>query len=40
MPVLTLGLSPVATVTRITRSSMLDVVRQDYIRTAPGQGIE
>ena len=39
MPVLTLGLSPVATVTRITRSSMLDVVRQDYIRTARAKGL-
>ena len=39
MPVLTLGLSPVATVTRMTRSSMLDVVRQDYIRTARAKGL-
>lgn len=39
LPVLTLGLSPVATVTRITRSSMLDVVRQDYIRTARAKGL-
>ena len=39
LPVLALGLSPVATVTRITRSSMLDVVRQDYIRTARAKGL-
>lgn len=39
LPVLTLGLSPVATVTRITRSSMLDVIRQDYIRTARAKGL-
>ena len=39
MPVLTLGLSPVATVTRMTRSSMLDVIRQDYIRTARAKGL-
>ena len=39
LPVLTLGLSPVATVTRMTRSSMLDVVRQDYIRTARAKGL-
>lgn len=40
LPVLALGLSPVATVTRITRSSMLDVIRQDYIRTARAKGIK
>lgn len=39
LPALTIGLSPVATVTRITRSSMLDVVRQDYIRTARSKGL-
>ena len=39
LPVLTLGLSPVATVTRMTRSSMLDVIRQDYIRTARAKGL-
>lgn len=39
MPCLALGLSPVATVTRLTRSSMLEVIRQDYIRTARAKGI-
>ena len=39
MPCLSLGLSPVATVTRLTRSSMLEVIRQDYIRTARAKGI-
>lgn len=39
LPALALGLSPVATVTRMTRSSMLDVVRQDYIRTARSKGL-
>ncbi len=39
LPALALGLSPVATVTRMTRSSMLDVVRQDYIRTARAKGL-
>jgi len=39
MPVLAVGLSPVAGVTRMTRSSMLDVVRQDYIRTARAKGL-
>ena len=38
LPCLAMGLSPVATITRITRSSMLDVVRQDYIRTARSKG--
>ncbi len=39
LPALTMGLSPVATITRLTRSSMLDVVRQDYIRTARAKGL-
>ncbi len=39
LPVACLGLSPVATVTRMTRSSMLDVIRQDYIRTARAKGL-
>jgi len=39
MPALSVGLSPVATVTRMTRSSMLDVIRQDYITTARSKGL-
>lgn len=39
LPVLALGLSPVASVTRMTRSSMLEVIRQDYIRTARAKGL-
>lgn len=39
LPALAIGLPPVATVTRITRSSMLDVIRQDYIRTARSKGL-
>lgn len=39
LPCLTLGLGPLANVTRITRSSMLDVIRQDYIRTAKAKGL-
>lgn len=39
LPVMCLGLSPVASVTRMTRSSMLEVVRQDYIRTARAKGL-
>ncbi len=39
LPVITLGLSPMANVTRLTRSSMLDVLGQDYIRTAKAKGV-
>ena len=39
LPALASGLSFVATITRMTRSSMLDVVRQDYIRTARAKGL-
>jgi peptide/nickel transport system permease protein len=34
MPVLCLAMSPMAAVARQTGSSMLEVIRQDYIRTA------
>jgi peptide/nickel transport system permease protein len=40
LPSLASGLSFVATITRMTRSSMLDVVRQDYIRTARAKGLD
>ncbi len=39
IPCLALGLRPVATFTRMTRSSMLEVIRQDYIRTARSKGL-
>ena len=39
LPCITLGLGPLANVMRITRSSMLDVIRQDYIRTARSKGL-
>lgn len=39
LPVISLGLSPMANVTRLTRSSMLDVLGQDYIRTAKAKGV-
>lgn len=39
MPVIALGLSPMANITRLTRSSMLDVLGQDYIRTARAKGV-
>ena len=39
LPVITTGLMPVAAVARMTRSSMLEVIRQDYIRTARSKGL-
>lgn len=38
MPVLTIGTGALASLVRITRSSMLEVIRQDYIRTARAKG--
>lgn len=38
LPALTIGTSSAATIARMTRSSMLEVVRQDYIRTARAKG--
>jgi len=38
MPVFTLGLQSSAYIMRMTRTSMLEVVRQDYIRTARAKG--
>ncbi len=38
LPAAASGLSFIATITRMTRSSMLDVVRQDYITTARAKG--
>jgi len=39
MPVITLAALPTAFLARITRASMLDVLRQDYIRTARAKGL-
>jgi peptide/nickel transport system permease protein len=39
MPVICLSLFPVASLTRLTRSSMLEVTKQDYIRTAWAKGL-
>ena len=39
LPIITLGLYPMAYITRLTRSSMLDVLGQDYIRTARAKGV-
>lgn len=38
LPAITLGSSSAAIIARMTRSSMLEVVRQDYIRTARAKG--
>lgn len=38
MPALTIGTSTAASIMRMTRSSMLEVIRQDYIRTARAKG--
>lgn len=38
LPAVTIGTSTAATITRMTRSSMLEVIRQDYIRTARSKG--
>jgi len=40
MPVCILALGPIAQFTRQTRSSMLEVVRQDYVRTAQAKGLD
>ncbi len=39
LPALTLGIRPLAIVLQLTRSSMLDVLSQDYIRTAKAKGL-
>ena len=39
LPIFTLSLSPMSHITRLTRSSMLDVLSQDYIRTAKAKGV-
>lgn len=39
LPAFTLGIRPLAIITQLTRSSMLDVLSQDYIRTARAKGL-
>jgi peptide/nickel transport system permease protein len=39
LPAVTLGLRPLAIIVQLTRSSMLDVLNQDYIRTAKAKGL-
>lgn len=38
LPSITLGLGTAGSIARMTRSSMLDVIKQDYIRTAKAKG--
>ncbi len=39
LPALTLGIRPLATLTQLTRNSMLEALSQDYIRTARAKGL-
>ena len=40
LPIVALGMYPAAFIARITRASMLEVLRQDYIRTARAKGVQ
>jgi peptide/nickel transport system permease protein len=40
LPSIALGVRPIAIITQLTRSTMLDVLSKDYIRTARSKGIE
>lgn len=40
LPTITLGLRPLAVIIQLTRSSLLDVLSQDYIRTATAKGLK
>jgi len=39
LPMITLGIRPLAIIMQLTRSAMLDVLQQDYIRTAKAKGL-
>jgi ABC-type dipeptide/oligopeptide/nickel transport system permease component len=39
LPAITLGIRPLAIITQLTRSAMLDTLEQDYIRTAYAKGL-
>lgn len=39
LPALTLGIRPLAIIVQLTRSSMLEVLKQDYMRTARAKGV-
>ncbi len=40
LPVISLALYPMSYITRLTKSSMLDVLGQDYVRTARAKGVK
>jgi len=39
LPIISLGVVPAAYIARVTRASMLEVLRQDYVRTARAKGL-
>jgi len=39
LPSFTLALAPMAVLARLTRSSILEVIREDYVRTARAKGL-
>lgn len=39
LPIFTLSVRPIAMIARLTRTSMLEVLHEDYIRTAHGKGL-
>ena len=39
LPAIVLGTIPLAVIARMTRSSMLEVLREDYVRTARAKGL-
>jgi oligopeptide transport system permease protein len=39
LPMVSLGMLPAAYIARITRASMLEVLNQDYVRTARAKGL-
>lgn len=39
LPAITLGIRPLSIIIQLTRSSMLDVLSQDFIRTAKAKGL-
>ena len=39
LPAFTLGIRPLSVIVQLTRSSMLDVLSQDYVRTAKAKGL-
>ena len=40
LPAFTLGISPLAVIARLTRSSVLEVIEEDFVRTARGKGLK